>query len=781
MQKKWVVPERKEENIRASFPPTEINRAPEMVYPCIEQSTASTFIYINNFKKRNYQFDISIESIKGNTLVVLPTGLGKTFIAGVLILNFYRWFQNGKIIFVAPSKPLVTQQMKSIQQMTQINPKDVAEMTGTNDPKTRGLIWENSRVFFATPQTVQNDIEKRICPASQVVLVIIDEAHHAQGDHAYCKVVSGIAEYTRFFRVIGLTATPGSRFTQIQQVIYNLMISQIELRSDEDCREYTMHREIHHEYIPDSDGTKELVARINTVIKYCLVNLSSYNLVAHTDPVRTTKGQIALLKRLENLGDASKSVTSALRFLKFREYLQVYGIETFSQLASEALNSPEFQSEDYLHELRNIYATALRMPQTDLKMEKLITIVDSYLRTTEGSRIIIFCNFRRIVKGIVERLTEASNRIKCSMFIGQASNATSKGLNQAKQLQIIDSFRKGMFNTLVATAIGEEGLDIGEVDLIVCFDIQKSMIRTIQRMGRTGRKRNGKVIFLLSEIERGQIDSAKRTSNAVTDLVSRKISEFVFYPLFVMNPHKFAVIEKQIEYENTINVRNRKTSKRVTLLSSELDELHSSFGKTIHYHPFDLSKHTTYQTTFDASSISNSNESYVLSKVLNDIYHCDCSYQTVFKDDHVDAKMPIDPLPDYSSQSISFTMPTIEIPLEEARDTKKRNDFAALFGIELTDSSFSSNETDFIQEEETLDKSESDQLSETDSFYSESSSNLLECDDDTSLENTIDLLSSDTSAVSNLTVSNLIPNMKKSSNSKKKDFVLVLSSDSEFE
>ena len=62
---------------------------------------------------------------------------------------------------------------------------------------------------------------------------------------------------------------------------------------------------------------------------------------------------------------------------------------------------------------------------------------------------------------------------------------------------MLDSFRSGRVNTLVATSVAEEGLDIGSVDLIVCFDVQQSSLRMVQRMGRTGRKRNGKVVVLL--------------------------------------------------------------------------------------------------------------------------------------------------------------------------------------------------------------------------------------------------------------------------------------------
>ena len=65
--------------------------------------------------------------------------------------------------------------------------------------------------------------------------------------------------------------------------------------------------------------------------------------------------------------------------------------------------------------------------------------------------------------------------------------------------QVVRSFRQGGFNTLVSTCVGEEGLDIGEVDLIVCFDAQKSPIRLVQRMGRTGRKRQGRIVVILAE------------------------------------------------------------------------------------------------------------------------------------------------------------------------------------------------------------------------------------------------------------------------------------------
>ena len=84
--------------------------------------------------------------------------------------------------------------------------------------------------------------------------------------------------------------------------------------------------------------------------------------------------------------------------------------------------------------------------------------------------------------------------------MGQAKTAGAggRGLKQKEQLQVVQRFKQGGFNVLVATSVGEEGLDIGEVDLIICFDSNKSPTRNIQRMGRTGRQRQGRIIFLLS-------------------------------------------------------------------------------------------------------------------------------------------------------------------------------------------------------------------------------------------------------------------------------------------
>ncbi|KAJ7989260.1 hypothetical protein DPEC_G00317640 [Dallia pectoralis] len=146
------------------------------------------------------------------------------------------------------------------------------------------------------------------------------------------------------------------------------------------------------------------------------------------------------------------------------------------------------------------------------KLQKLEEVVVEHFRTwlenpgsgpghqEVGTRVMIFSSFRESVQEIATMLDRHLPLIKVMTFMGQASAGKGvKGFTQKEQLEVVRRFREGGFNTLVSTCVGEEGLDIGEVDLIVCFDAQKSPIRLVQRMGRTGRKRQGRIVVILAE------------------------------------------------------------------------------------------------------------------------------------------------------------------------------------------------------------------------------------------------------------------------------------------
>jgi fanconi anemia group M protein len=136
-----------------------------------------TWIYPINAAVREYQLRIVEAALLRNTLVCLPTGLGKTFIAAVVMYNYYRWFPQGKLVFMAPTKPLVAQQVDGCLRFTGIRREHVAELTGAVGTDRRPALWRSKRVFFLTPQVLQRDLESGACPGETIVCLVVDEAH----------------------------------------------------------------------------------------------------------------------------------------------------------------------------------------------------------------------------------------------------------------------------------------------------------------------------------------------------------------------------------------------------------------------------------------------------------------------------------------------------------------------------------------------------------------------------------------------------------------------------
>uniref|UniRef100_A0A3B4A7V3 Helicase ATP-binding domain-containing protein n=1 Tax=Periophthalmus magnuspinnatus TaxID=409849 RepID=A0A3B4A7V3_9GOBI len=244
-------------------------------------SSAKVWIYPTNYPLREYQLKISEAALFRNTLVCLPTGLGKTFIASVIMYNFYRWYPSGKIVFMAPTKPLVAQQIEACYKVMGIPQAHMAELTSTA-AKQRQEVWRAKRVFFLTPQVMVNDLSRDTCPAQQVKCVVIDEAHKALGNHAYCQVIRQLASQTKHFRILALSATPGGDTKQsVQSVISNLLISHIELRSEEspDIQAHSHQRSVEKMVVP-------LGETLSAYQTKDLRSLSKYQLILARDQFR---------------------------------------------------------------------------------------------------------------------------------------------------------------------------------------------------------------------------------------------------------------------------------------------------------------------------------------------------------------------------------------------------------------------------------------------------------------------------------------------------------------
>ncbi|XP_076021603.1 Fanconi anemia group M protein [Genypterus blacodes] len=551
-------------------------------FPGFDSSSAKVWIYPTNYPIREYQLNISQAALFQNTLVCLPTGLGKTFIAAVVMYNFYRWYPSGKIVFMAPTKPLVAQQIEACYKVMGIPQAHMAELTGSTAAAQRQEVWKSRRVFFLTPQVMVNDLSRDTCPAGQVKCVVIDEAHKALGNHAYCQVIRQLGSQTLQFRVLALSATPGGDTKSVQQVISNLLISHIELRSEEspDIRAHSHQRSVEKMVVPLGEALAAHQARYLQVLEKFMSRLVQNRMMVHKDLRSLTKYQLILARdqfrknpppnikgpqqgMLE--GDFAICISlyhgyellmqMGLRSLFF--YIQgiMDGSKEMSRARNELQRTPTFM--DLYHEMEAMFVKPSTDPEASFvyshpKLKTLEEVVLQHFRTwadnsatstTSAStsacrppdvstRVMIFSSFRESVQEIADMLNRQAPLIRVMTFMGQASAGKGvKGFTQKVQLEVVRRFRDGGFNTLVSTCVGEEGLDIGEVDLIVCFDAQKNPTRLVQRMGRTGRKRQGRIVVILAEgrEERTYNESQSKKRSVDRSIISSKNS-FHMYP-----------------------------------------------------------------------------------------------------------------------------------------------------------------------------------------------------------------------------------------------------------
>ncbi|KAG8902061.1 3'-5' DNA helicase [Tulasnella sp. 403] len=488
----------------------------------IDREAAQTWVYPLNKPKRNYQYNIVRNSLFENSLVALPTGLGKTFIAGVIMLNYYRWFPTGRVVFVAPTKPLVAQQIEACHHTCGIPQRDAVEMTGEVARPLRARHWEDKRVLYMTPQTLMNDLATENCDASRIVLVVIDEAHRATGDYAYCQVVRFLMAKNPHFRVLALTATPGSTPEAVQVVVDSLHVSHIEIRDEEalDLREYVHKKRVVHTVVPLDGEVKTVKTSLEKAMQKDLTKIIQAGILPpNVDPARLHNHRCRMLKASLHPGQKwaygplshLETLARAMAYLLEQSLSMChnYLVENFSGPMGSNGKKPPPKKRDtdpaikaVLKEFDDILSERNGKMPSHPKMDKLLGITLDYFGGGDGdgtTRAMVFCTFRECVEEIVQVLNGHGPILRAAPFVGQGTDkGGKKGLTQKQQIELIQRFKKGEFNILVSTSIGEEGLDIGEVDLIICYDSQKTPIRMLQRIGRTGRKRDGRIELLSS-------------------------------------------------------------------------------------------------------------------------------------------------------------------------------------------------------------------------------------------------------------------------------------------
>ncbi len=504
--------------------------------------------FLKNITPRKYQQEIFETCSEKNCLVVLPTGIGKTLIALMLAIKRLSKFPREKVLFLAPTKPLAEQHLIYFKKHL---PELFASMelfTGAVPPKSRKKLWQKSDIIFSTPQCIANDIKNKLYDLSEISLLIVDEAHRCIKNYDYTFVSQKYSQQGQNKRILGLTASPGSETKKIKEICKNLSIEEVELRTREssDVSPYLQELEfnkIQIDFPPELQEIRHILKKLfDSYVEELKIRNALFGPATKINLINLQKKISATISRGNknfNYLLAASACAQAVKIQHALELLETQTLESFNTYLKKLFHqASKKQSKGVVKLVAKPEFNFTFMRSNELlaknfehpKLEKLKQIIEKEIKE-QKTKSIIFTQFRETASLISKNLNKIPN-INSKVFVGQAKKKTEKGstgLSQKNQKKLIEDFSEGKINILVATSIGEEGLDIPEVNSVIFYEPVPSAIRSIQRAGRTARLIKGKLIILITKGTRDESfyyasRSREKKMKTAINLIKEKLS-----------------------------------------------------------------------------------------------------------------------------------------------------------------------------------------------------------------------------------------------------------------
>jgi len=462
---------------------------------------------------RDYQVTIATACLDSNTLVVLPTGLGKTVIAALVVAERLL-VAPGRVLFLAPTRPLVIQHEERLKGFLR-GPPPIVAVTGQRRSRERRAAEQAARGLVATPQVVANDLAKGQFDLASFSLVVFDEAHRAVGDYQYVPLGRAVEALPPERRplLLALTASPGHLEERILEVRRNLLIENVESRTpeDSDVAHHVQRIGIEWRRVPFPELLVGPRDRLQKLQDERVAKLRRLGFLRHKKNPQVTKRDILEVAGL--LGARMKKSRAPYLFAGFLhqgvalhaaiclELLECEGVEALrGYIRRVESDEPRRKDKAFLgdrHTKAVLRFLEEQRVEAHPKFEELSRVLAETFGGRPGAKAIVFAQYRDTVATIVKEL--GGRGTSAARFVGQAARGAEKGMSQDEQRASLSAFERGDFRVLVASSVGEEGIDIPAVDLVVFFEALPSEIRSIQRRGRAGRTAAGRVVVLIAE------------------------------------------------------------------------------------------------------------------------------------------------------------------------------------------------------------------------------------------------------------------------------------------
>lgn len=499
----------------------------------------------NKIEKREYQEYLYKKSKDKSSLVALPTGTGKTIVSLLVSLERIDMYPSSKVLFLAPTKPLVEQQAEFYEEFSEIDNNEIIVYTGDTRPEDRENLWNDNstRIVVATPQVVENDLVSGRINLEDTSYITFDECHRAKGDYSYNYISEKYWKQANNSLVTGLSASPGSDKDEILNVCTNLGLINIEVVTEdmEMLSDYVYETDIEELWLDLDEETLECKNLVQKYYKEILEDLKDMGVLdsARKDlPIyKLSEAQRDVRASISGGGDYSDEtaykalsrLAEAMKVHHALETVETQGINSFKSYISKL--EEEYNSSDA--------SKAVKRVMTNNKMIKAKEIAENYdkihpkkrnlrgiviNKIVNNEQVLVFTQYRDTANDLVNFLND-NDVIDAQKFVGQANKTDDPGMSQSRQKEVIEEFRNGYHDVLIATSVGEEGLDIPQVSSVIFYEPLPSGIRNIQRRGRTGRQSKGEVKIMIGKDTKDEnyyYASKQKESNMKDDLKSLK-------------------------------------------------------------------------------------------------------------------------------------------------------------------------------------------------------------------------------------------------------------------
>jgi ERCC4-related helicase/ERCC4-type nuclease len=473
---------------------------PSVVHPRLKEGVEA----------RAYQLDALKTVLSGSTLMVMPTGFGKSAVQWMAIASHLE--SGGRILVVAPTVALLDQHQRMILRHLKVAPDEVVIYTGTTPPAKRPALWVQGRVVLATAQVVRNDAINGAVDLSGLTLVVLDEAHHATGSHAYVEVAQLVQRHVPKATVLGATASPGASERAIRDVQSHLgtLLWSIHERAHPLLEPYAVDLSLATERLTMPAALNDLIAPLALEEDGLAERLRRQGFLADVGHLTASmldeaqrRASSAIARQDRRGYDAARSIADLRRLHLLVDLLRCQGMgvaHAFLLRQEEGGHGRKRGDTGLLARpaVRSLMESLVATEELHPKPAAVERLLKQRVQQAPEGRCLVFTEYRDTVELLVERLSQVEG-LRPQPFVGQSGTGDRRGMSQAEQVERIRAFREGEANVLIATSVGEEGLDIPSADLVVFYEPVASAIRAIQRRGRTGRHNEGEVVMLLAE------------------------------------------------------------------------------------------------------------------------------------------------------------------------------------------------------------------------------------------------------------------------------------------